>query len=172
MCSLKIDVDSMSISHRDVASPPPPRFPAPRAVGAFRWSASRRTGSALAQLLTSAPSTPVLHRLNMRRGLLLNAAKQALIFLVLVALCWSLHMVSVATVMAECPRPPLHPVQLRQQYGRPLGPGFSHPSATDAAAGRTVTIRWARAVLVAMLTCYASREGSACNLRTGSPCPR
>ena len=86
---------------------------------------------------------PSLDRFNMRRGLLLGAAKQALIFFVLVALVWSLRAVRVVTVLAECPLPPVNPLQLsphvqQRLYGRLLGPGFG---ASGVMAARTVQIR-------------------------------
>ena len=79
----------------------------------------------------------------MRRGLLLSALKQALIFGILVALSWSLNGVRVATIVAECPPPFQHMHNHAHGHlpGRPFGPGFGHPSAVDAAIARAMESR-------------------------------
>ena len=81
-------------------------------------------------------------RLNMRRGLLLSALKQALIFGILVALSWSLNAVRVATILAECP-PALHHMHHlhhghKHPFGRPFGPGFGRAFASDPASAPVV----------------------------------
>jgi len=75
------------------------------------------------------PLQRLLRRLNMRRGLVLSAIKQALIFAVLVGLTWSLRAANTAAMIADCP--PSFPPQGGDANGpprgnlpRPFGPHF------------------------------------------------
>jgi len=79
----------------------------------------------------------------MRRGLMLSAAKQALVFIVFIALAWSFRAVRVAAILKECPLPPMRhlPFHVRQ-HSRPLGPGFGNPAAADIPAPRAAASRW------------------------------
>lgn len=79
--------------------------------------------------------------LNMRRGLVLSALKQALIFAVLVGLTWSLRAAQTAAAVAECPPPfpPPFPPHGGPQHGglpRPLGPGFFRRPDGESIEGR------------------------------------
>ena len=79
----------------------------------------------------------------MRRGLGLNAAKQALAFIVFLALVWSFRAVRIAAIMKECPLPPMRPLPSQphvqqHQSGRPLGPGFGDPAAAGTPATHAV----------------------------------
>ena len=71
----------------------------------------------------------------MRRGLVLSALKQALIFGMLVALSWSLNAVRVASIVAECP-PMLDHMHGRAHgspFGRHFGPeDFGHDAGIRA----------------------------------------
>ena len=107
----------------------PPPFP-----GGPRYPQLQRL---LVQMLTT---ILLPDRLNMRRGLVLSALKQALIFGILVALSWSLNGVRMASIIAECP-PPFHHHMMQHHhqighahpFGRPFGPGFRHPAAAQVA---------------------------------------
>ena len=80
----------------------------------------------------------------MRRGLLLSALKQAVIFGVLVALSWSLNAVRVASIVAECP-PPLHHMHGRGHggpFGRHFGPeDIGHATSIHASIARAMDRR-------------------------------
>jgi len=84
----------------------------------------------------------------MRRGLVLSALKQALIFGILVALSWSLNGIRMASIVAECPPPFQHHMQHHHglghdhPFGRPFGPGFGHPAAVKIAMSQPMEPRW------------------------------